>query len=99
MIICAAVKIIRQNIKNFTFDTIIVHGLRHSDCYATIALFEKDNEWKDVSKAEGFVLSTGEFLDRFEAYKHAVRVGQLSQTAYLYKSDSGETELYSGDLY
>ena len=99
MIVCAAIKVIYQNIKNSKIQTIIVHGLRHGDCYATIALFEKDGEWQIIGKIEGFVLNTGEFLNRTAAYEYAIQTGQLSQTTRWRKFDDGETELYSEDLY
>ena len=46
MIICAAIKVsgFRKDLKKF--DTAIVCGLRHGDCYNTIKLFE--NNWDKI---------------------------------------------------
>ena len=40
-----------------------------------------------------------EFLDRFEAYNHAVVCGQITPTVRVFKSERNETELYSDDLW
>ena len=48
---------------------------------------------------QGFIDRTGRFLDRVEAYKHAIDCGQLSSITSWYKEDHYEDELYSEDLY
>lgn len=48
---------------------------------------------------EGFLTNKGEFLNRTEAFEHAMNCGQTSATTRQYKRDRHETELYSEDLY
>lgn len=50
-------------------------------------------------KAQGFIDHLGTFMDRKEAFRYALQVGQLSQSTIWYKHDRGQEELYSEDLY
>lgn len=94
MIICAAVKVVMNNIAE---TTLIVPGYRHGDCYHVIA--HLDSNWIHSKKTEGFLTHKNEFLDREQAFYHAVECGQLSQANAWYKEDHMENELYSEDLY
>ena len=97
MIICAAIKVsgFRKDLNKF--DTAIVCGLRHGDCYNTIKLFE--NNWDKIKFIEGFLDSDGYFYTRKEAYREAFKIGQLTPTVENFKSLNNEDELYSEDLY
>lgn len=92
MIICAAIKITVDGNK-----TVVVPGYRHPDCYELLselyAAYSRDN------LVEGFIDNSGNFLDRFEAFSHAVSCGQLSSTTLEQKYERCEVQLYSEDLY
>lgn len=97
MIICAAIDITFVNSKDEIVN-LIVCGHRHGDCFKTIRqLDNKHTQWT----IQGFINHKGEFLDRKEAYKHALECGQISQHAKWYREDSNDNteELYSEDLY
>ena len=97
MIICAAIKVsgFRKDLNKF--DTVIICGLRHGDCYNIIKLFE--NNWDKIKFIEGFLDSDGYFYTRKEAYREAFKIGQLAPTVENFKSLNNEDELYSEDLY
>ena len=94
MIICAAVKVIMNNMAGTNE---VICGHRHGDCYSII--HQLNSNWLKSKKVEGFIDNNGEFLDRKEALEHAVKCGQLSQSNRWYKEDNNENELYSEDLY
>ena len=97
MIICAAIKITKKaEMLNGNVD-IIVCGLRHCNCFATIAQME--SSWRNGTKVQGFITHTGDFLNRKEALVHARECGQLSETHRYYQEDHNIDELYSEDLY
>ena len=95
MIICAAIKLTdtEQN------KSIVVCGHRHGDCFQMIG--NLNERWRKVHCVnQGFITHKGEFLDRKEAYKHAVVCGQINQHTGWYREDNKyEEELYSEDLY
>lgn len=97
MIICAAIKIEFTNQYNLN-ETVIVHGLRHGDCFTTM---EKMNlpPKKERTEIQGFVDNNGVFYDRLEAFHIASACCQLSATVKQYKTEHNENELYSEDLY
>ena len=97
MIICAAIKIEFTNQYNIP-EKVIIHGLRHGDCYTTIAKMNLPPK-KDRTETEGFVDNRGIFYNRLEAYHEAMAMHQLSATTIAYKSQCKENELYSEDLY
>ena len=92
MIICAAIKITVDGNK-----TVVVPGYRHPDCYELLSelhvVYSRDN------LVEGFIDNSGSFLDRFEAFSHAVSSGQLSSVTMDFKCEKFETQLFSEDLY
>ena len=53
----------------------------------------------DCRKVEGFLNHKGEFLDRLEAFKHALMCGQLSDTTLTSKQERRERILWSDDIY
>lgn len=97
MIICAAIKIEFTNQYNIN-ETVIVHGLRHGDCFTTMAKMNLPPK-KDRTEIQGFVDSNGVFYDRLEAFHIASACCQLSATVKQYKTEHNENELYSEDLY
>ena len=94
MIICAAIKLIMNNMAQ---TKTIVCGLRHGDCLKVIA--QLNDNWKNATKIQGFINHKGEFLDRKEAFKHAKEIGQCNATQRYYWEDHKQEELYSEDLY
>lgn len=97
MIICAAIKIEFINQYNIN-EKVIVHGLRHGDCYTTIAKMNLPHK-KDRTETEGFVDNNGVFYNRLEAAHVALACCQLPATVKEYKREHNEMELYSEDLY
>lgn len=98
MIICAAIKTTFVNNKNETV-TVVIPGLRHGDCFNLIQQINiplRKDRWDEE---QGFINHEGEFLNREEALKYALAIGQLSATVREYKRTHNENELYSEDLY
>lgn len=98
MIICAAIKIQFKN-KYGHDETVIVHGLRHGDCFTTMTKMSDLPPRSERIEVQGFVDNRGIFYDRLEAYHAARAMNQLSATIIKYKEDHNENELYSEDLY
>lgn len=94
MIICAAIKIQLNNLDHPT----IIPCWRHAYGYGELNDLVPDRSAYGKI-IDGFINHKGEFLDRKEAYKHAVECGQLNQTVRWHKFDHNEDELYSEDLY
>ena len=94
MIICAAVKIQYQ--KNGQTVEAVVPGLRHGDARDLMATLGVPIHREEV---DGFITHTGAFLDRYDAFDHALMCGQLSDTTRAAKAAQGERQLYSEDLY
>lgn len=92
MIICAAIRVKAKATK----EEIHVCGLRHGDCYTTLRYVKFP---QDHTLTEGFVTHENVFLDRKDAFCHACACGQLSPTVKIYKTEHGEDELYSEDLW
>lgn len=94
MIICAAIQI--------TFNRsgkpveAVVPGYRHGNCWELMATLGVPADREEV---EGFLNHKGEFLDRYDAFDHALQCGQLSDTTRTTKAEKGERQLYSEDLY
>lgn len=68
---------------------IVYVGKRHSDCFSTMYECGVDK----VGAIQGFVTDDGEFLDRYNAAKHALRCGQIRNLKF------HQNELFSEDLY
>ena len=95
MIICAAIKLKMNNLAGTEH---IVCGVRHRDCFKTIE--QLNDNWKNAFKTQGFITHTGEFLDRGQAWVHAIDCGQLSLSAHwLHKDNDWPAELVSEDLW
>ena len=69
-------KLIEKDLNKF--DTVIVCGLRHGDCYSTIERLK--NNWDKIQYIEGFLDSDGCFYTRKEASREAFKIGQLLPT-------------------
>ena len=82
---------------NMAGTEIIICGHRHHNCLATIA--QLNSNWVGAKKVDGFINHKGEFLDRKEAYRHAVECGQLSAVVRHKARREGDMQLYSEDLY
>ena len=95
MIICAALEL---QIEGLPYTT-IVPCWRHGKGFEILRDLGYQAQRKYKVKAEGFMNHKGEFLDRKEAFKHALEVGQLSATTRWYQEDHNLNELYSEDLY
>ena len=96
MIICAAISVVNAR------DPIIICGYRHSDCYETLFLLNR-NLSCDARRyhkiQEGFLATGNRFLGREAALVEAIACGQLSSTIKHQKELDMESELYSEDLY
>lgn len=77
-------------------ETITVAGHRHMDIYYLLSAFHVPTVGNPV---EGFMDHEGNFLDRYEAFEHAVNCGQLSWTTIDHKERHCELQLFSEDLY
>ena len=89
MIICAALKIKGTDS--------VIGCIRHGNGYASLHAINPNIGMSQVE--EGFLTNKGEFLNRTEAFEHAMNCGQTSATTRQYKRDQHETELYSEDLW
>ena len=94
MIICAAIRI-KFARNNQTIETVIT-GLRHANCHDLMADLAVPLQRQEE---DGFITHTGEFLDRYQAFDHALMCGQISDTVREHKSDKGERQLFSEDIY
>lgn len=96
MIICAAMKV---EGKQYEPDgVVIVPCFRHGHGYRILHNLIGDTSYKG-RVTEGFIDHTGAFHDRKDAYDHALRCGQLSESTRYLKDERNEHELYSEDLY
>lgn len=105
-IICAAVYVndgrddYDRGSRNYPLTGLVFSGWRHGDCYTTLnAWAEKltPEERKSVESQihglnEGFLTSTGRFVNRYEGYQVAVKAGQVA-------AGGTRTSLSSEDLY
>ena len=91
MILCAALKL------HDSLSDIILPCHRHHDGYDILR--DLDVDWKQFEITQGFITSSGDFLDRIEAYTEAKRCGQISTQARHDKVEKGQFELFSEDLY
>lgn len=95
MIICAAIKIQVEGLDHET----IIPCHRHGDAFHILKDlgFTPKVKYKEIT--QGFINHNGEFLDRKEAFLHALNCGQLSASTRWYKDNDNQKELYSEDLY
>ena len=94
MIICAAISVCF--VRNENPIRVVISGHRHSNCWELMAELEVPVTREEV---EGFLNHKGEFLDRYDAFEHALFCGQLSDTTLTSKNECKERALYSEDLY
>lgn len=96
MILCAAVKfhIERAN------EEVVIPCWRHGESFKIMkSLGFKPGEYKDIE--QGFITTNNMYLNREDAWNHAVNCGQINKTTIWYKSDHEREpyELFSEDLY
>jgi hypothetical protein len=90
MILCAAIKY-----KNWEGEY-IVPCRRHAEGYELLLQLTGVSKFDLYPACEdGFITTKGDWLDRREAYSHAVECGQLSETV----EDISQGVLISEDLY
>ena len=94
MIICSAIKIQFQR-KDQTVEA-VVPGLRHGDCHDLMYSLSVPMQREET---DGFIDHKGNFLNRYDAFEHAMLCGQLSDTTRVTKRERGERQLFSEDLY
>ena len=95
MIICAAIKIINEELYGVKLampEELIVCGHRHCDCLKVIS--NLNPRWFRRKQIQGFINHKGEFLDRKEALAHALECGQLSATHRYYQENHNINQLY-----
>jgi hypothetical protein len=95
MIICAALEV---QVEGLPYTTILPCW-RHGKGYEILRDLGYQPKKGYKVLREGFMNHKGEFLDRKEALKHTLEVGQLSATTRWYQEDHNLNELYSEDLY
>lgn len=95
MLLCAALLIQVEGLDHET----IIPCRRHGDGFLILKDLGYDPKTKYKILQQGFIDTTGRFLDRVEAYKHAIDCGQLSSSIVQSKEHCREVELYSEDLY
>ena len=98
MIICAAVKTTFINHLGEEV-TVVGSGHRHGNCLDTMTKCGAPMLKHRWNEEQGFMTNVGKFLNRKEAFKHALKCGQLSATTRQFKKERNEDELYSEDLY
>ena len=94
MIICAAIFV--RFMRNEKPIEAVIPGHRHSNCWELMATLGVPGAREEV---EGFLNHKGEFLDRYDAFSHALSCGQLSLTTLISKQKQKEGVLFSEDLY
>ena len=96
MILCAAMKVSDERFKPDGF--VVVPCWRHGLGYSLIHTLT-GGEVKRSQISEGFIDNKNQFLNRTDAFQHALDCGQLSASTRQLKSERNENELYSEDLY
>ena len=95
MIICAAIKIQMKNLDEPT----IVPCFRHGNGFAILRDLVQDRNAYGAT-IQGFINHKGEFLNREEAYIHALECGQINAHDKQFREERNwSNELYSEDLY
>ena len=94
MIICAAIFV--KFVRNGKTVEAVIPGHRHGSVWELMATLQVPTNRKET---EGFIDHTGAFLDRHDAFDHALMCGQLSDTTRMAKAERRERALFSEDLY
>ena len=95
MLICAALLVQVEGLDHTT----IIPCRCHGDGFKILQDLGYAPKTKYMVVSQGFIDHKGQFLNRIDAWKHAVECGQLSATTMWYKDDHADGELYSEDLY
>ena len=95
MIICAALLVQIEGLDH----TVTIPCRRHGDGYKLLhdLGYAPKTQYKVLE--DGFIDHEGKFLNRVDAYQHALKCGQLTATTKWYKADHKDSELYSEDIY
>ena len=96
MIICAALKVNHSDFKPEGY--LIIPCWRHSEGYR-ILYDLVGNKYTQSIITEGFIDNKNNFLNRYDAFNHAIETGQLSAVTRQYKREKHEIMLFSEDLY
>lgn len=94
MIICAAISV--KFVRNGKSVEAVIPGYRHGSCWELMAALGVPGDREEI---EGFIDHRGEFLDRYDAFDHALMCGQISETTLLCKRERRERMLFSEDIY
>ena len=87
MILCAAIK----------YKDIVIPCHRHCNGYEILYKLGIKDYRNNIET--GFITTKNEFLNRKDAFNHAIECGQLSAVTRQYKREKFEADLYSEDLY
>lgn len=95
MILAAAIKYKIEK----TGEEVVLCGCRHGDIFQQLRAlgFEPGKGYKELE--QGFIDHNNKFMDRYFAFFHAHRCGQLSQKIYDEKSKLDKPQLISEDLW
>lgn len=100
MILCAALKIEIKEREESESRFVVLPCRRHGDGFSFLKEYGRPKDfWTAKVVEQGFITHQGDFLNRKDAYDHALRCGQLSVSTIWYKDDRKDNELYSEDLY
>ena len=94
MILCAAIRVTVP--RRTGTEDIVMAGHRHMDVHYLLSTLKIEIIGDLV---EGFIDHEGNFLDRYDAFEHAVNCGQISRTTLDHKEAHFEVQLFSEDLY
>ena len=95
MIICAALKVQVEGLDHTT----IIPCIRHGDGFQILQDLGYAPKTKYKVLEQGFLTHDKKFLDRNQAWKYAIEIGQLPATLKKRCALMGIPELYSEDLY
>ena len=98
MILCSALKI-EVHQAGDDVKVVILPCRRHGYGFAFLREYGTPTDRLHKIVEQGFICTDGKYLNRQEAYEHALKCGQLSASTIWYKADNEDTELYSEDLY
>lgn len=76
----------------------MVTGRRHSDCYATLKFFNVQDSDMPKRDMQGFLTSTGRFVNRQEAW-HIAKAASQIKWGLSVSDNSAESQLISENLY
>ena len=69
---------------------IVISGLRHCNCYATIGYLLGMGNYDKGKIEQGFITSSHRYVDREEGLAIAIAAGQVKERRYHYGLDSSD---------